>query len=68
MKVLYCKCGDYLLWERDHWACLGCGRSPWQCECRKGEKDSPKHVHSLLEELVAPTDEEREEYEPTEPQ
>jgi len=34
MTLLYCKCGAYLLWERDHWACMECGQSPWRCECK----------------------------------
>jgi hypothetical protein len=33
--MLYCpKCGQYLLWDRDHWCCIGCGASPWRCECK----------------------------------
>ena len=43
---MYCKCGAYMLWDRDHWVCMNCGLSPWRCEC------TPK---SEIEKLLRPT-------------
>lgn len=54
--MLYCRCGGYLLWERDHWACIGCGQSPWRCEC-KGEykryeipREQPQKGEGIIQE------------------
>lgn len=59
--MLYCRCGAYLLWDRDHWVCGDCGDSPWRCKCvgdTKRYEVRPKDVGVMLNQVDGIAEEE----------